>query len=153
MNFKDLATQVLMNKIGGANSSADASAALDSLTDGSRDFDLGEIVAKFQAAGGDIESVAKSWLGDGANDLPMLSTAGLGIGTRRVQHAARSSRPRRAGRAATIAGGRSRQPIGAGSLAGPSGSSAYCPRYGQPPLAICVRGWTGQDVGGLWRDG
>lgn len=68
MKFKDLAAQVLMNKIEGANSSGDANSALDSLVDGNKSFDLGEIVGKFQSSGGDLARMAKSWLGDGAND-------------------------------------------------------------------------------------
>ncbi|MBT8103196.1 MAG: DUF937 domain-containing protein [Gammaproteobacteria bacterium] len=68
MNFKDLAAQILMNKIQGANNSSDAASALESLTSGSKGFDLGEIVEKFQGSGGDLASKAKSWLGDGANE-------------------------------------------------------------------------------------
>lgn len=68
MNFKDLAAQVLQNKLEGTNSSGDAKSALDSLIDGNKSFDLGEIVGKFQSSGGDLAKMAKSWLGDGDND-------------------------------------------------------------------------------------
>lgn len=68
MNFKDLAAQVLQNKIEGANSAGDAESALDSLVNGNKSFDLGEIVGKFQSSGGDFARMAKSWLGDGDND-------------------------------------------------------------------------------------
>jgi len=67
MNFKDLATQVLMSKIEGANNSGDAAKALDKLVAGGKGFDLGEIVSMFQGSGRDLASKAKSWLGDGAN--------------------------------------------------------------------------------------
>lgn len=68
MNFKDLATQIIMKKIGAANNSAEASSALDELVDGPREFDLGDIVAQFKTSGGDLASAARSWLGDGANE-------------------------------------------------------------------------------------
>jgi len=89
MNFKDLATQVLMNKIDGANSSGDANAALDSLVDGSKGFDLGEIVGKFQASGGDFARMAKSWLGDGANDSISASQVQDAIGGDKIAEFAR----------------------------------------------------------------
>lgn len=68
MNFKPLAIQVLMNNIGGANNHGNAAAALDQLVGGKKGFDLGEIVGKFQASGGSLAGITKSWLGDGDND-------------------------------------------------------------------------------------
>jgi len=68
MNFKNLATQVLMNNIEGANNSSHAAAALDRLAGGTNAFDLGDIVSRFQGSGSDLANKAKSWLGDGAND-------------------------------------------------------------------------------------
>lgn len=68
MNFKNLATQVLMRKIGDANNSDDAASALDKLVGGRKGFDLGEIVGKFQGSGGQLANKAKSWLGDGPNE-------------------------------------------------------------------------------------
>lgn len=89
MNFKDLATQVLMNKIEGANKSGDAESALDSLVDGSKGFDLGEIVGKFQASGGDLAKMAKSWLGDGTNDSISAAQVKEAIGGDRIADFAR----------------------------------------------------------------
>ena len=89
MNFKDLATQVLMNKIDGANSSSDAKSALDSLVDGDKSFDLGEIVGKFQASGGDLARMATSWLGDGANDSISASQVQEAIGADKIAEFAR----------------------------------------------------------------
>ncbi len=68
MDIKELATQLLMSKIDGANDSGAAASALDDLVGGSKGFDLGEIVGQFTGAGGDLASKAASWLGDGAND-------------------------------------------------------------------------------------
>ncbi|MGI9236335.1 MAG: YidB family protein [Woeseiaceae bacterium] len=68
MNFKNLATQVLMQHIDGANNSSQAESALDRLTGGNKAFDLGALVNMFQQSGGDLASKAKSWLGDGANE-------------------------------------------------------------------------------------
>lgn len=67
MNFKDLAAQILMSKIGNANNQDNAKSALDDLNDGSNGFDLDNILGKFQGSGGDLADKAKSWLGDGAN--------------------------------------------------------------------------------------
>jgi len=83
MNFKNLATQILMNKIGNANNSGDAASALDNLVSGSKGFDLGEIVSKFQGSG-DLASKAKSWLGDGANESISASQVQEAIGTDKI---------------------------------------------------------------------
>jgi len=84
MNFKDLAAQVLMSKIDGANKYSDATSALDSLIDGKKGFDLSDIVAKFQGGGGDLASKAKSWLGDGTNDPVSPSQVQDAIGADKV---------------------------------------------------------------------
>ena len=68
MDFKSLATQILMEKIGSANNSGAAESALDDLVGGKSGFDLGDVVGQFTGAGGDLADKAKSWLGDGAND-------------------------------------------------------------------------------------
>ncbi len=73
MNFKDIATQLVMSKIAGANSSGDAASALDQLADGSKGFDIGELVKQFQGSGGDLAARASSWLSDGAN-APVSAT-------------------------------------------------------------------------------
>jgi uncharacterized protein YidB (DUF937 family) len=68
MDFKNLATQIVMSKIAGANNSSTAESALDDLVDGNKKFDLIDIVGQFTGSGGDLASKAKSWLGDGANE-------------------------------------------------------------------------------------
>lgn len=78
MNFKSLATQILMNHIDGANNSNQAASALDRLADGNHSFDLGDLVNKFQKPGGDLAGKTKSWLGDSANEtlsVPQLQQA------------------------------------------------------------------------------
>lgn len=67
MDIKSFATQLIMDKIGGANDSGAAQSALDELTSGSGGFDLAKIVGQFKGSGGDLANIAKSWLGDGAN--------------------------------------------------------------------------------------
>lgn len=68
MNFRDLATQLVMSKIAGTNNSEAAASALDNLSEGSKGFDLGEIVGRFQQSGGDLAARARSWLGDDSNE-------------------------------------------------------------------------------------
>ena len=85
MNFKDLATQIVMRKIGGANNSAEAGSALDELVDGSKEFDLADIVGKFTNSGGDLASKAKSWLGDGANESVSPSQVQDAIGIDKIK--------------------------------------------------------------------
>lgn len=68
MDFKSLATQIVMSKMGGAGSSSTAESALDDLVGGGKKFDLVDIVGQFTNSGGDLASKAKSWLGDGANE-------------------------------------------------------------------------------------
>lgn len=68
MDIKSLATQLIMSKLGASNDSSTAESALDELVGGSGGFDLGDIVGKFTGSGGNMASIAKSWLGDGAND-------------------------------------------------------------------------------------
>lgn len=67
MNFKDLATKIVMSKIGGANKPAETESALDDLVGGGSKFDLADLVGKFTNSGGDLADMAKSWLGDGDN--------------------------------------------------------------------------------------
>lgn len=67
MDIKNLATQLIMDKIGAANDTSAAQSALDELTSGTSGFDLGDIVGKFTGSGGDLADIAKSWLGDGSN--------------------------------------------------------------------------------------
>ena len=68
MDFKKLATQILMEKVGSANNTSAAESALDDLLPGNKSFDLGDIVGQFTGSSGDLARKAKSWLGDGDND-------------------------------------------------------------------------------------
>jgi uncharacterized protein YidB (DUF937 family) len=68
MDFKRLATQILMDKIGSVNNSSAAGSALDNLANRGKGFDLTEIIGQFSGAGGDLAKKAKTWLGDGPND-------------------------------------------------------------------------------------
>lgn len=90
MNFKNLATQVLMQHIDGANNSSQAESALDRLTGGNKAFDLGALVSSFQQSGGDLASKTKSWLGDGANEPVSASQLEQVVGTDKVAAFARS---------------------------------------------------------------
>lgn len=67
MNLKDLATQIVMSKIGGANNSGETESALEDLVGDGNKFDLADLVGKFTNSGGDLAEKAKSWLGDGNN--------------------------------------------------------------------------------------
>lgn len=85
MNFKDLAAQIVMSKIGGANNYGDATSALDDLVGGSKGFDLGKIVEQFQGSSGDLANKAKSWLGDGANESISASQLQDAIGGDKIE--------------------------------------------------------------------
>ena len=89
MDFKQLATQILMNKIGNANNSNEAASALDDLVPGDKSFDLGDIVDQFKGSGGDLASKAKSWLGDGANDSISASEVQDALGSDKIAAFAR----------------------------------------------------------------
>lgn len=67
MNFKNLATQLVMSHIETANSSTHASSALDRLVGGNKAFDLGDLLGTLQRSGGDVARKTRSWLADGAN--------------------------------------------------------------------------------------
>lgn len=68
MDFRNLATQVLMGKIETANNSNTAESALDALIGGQQKFDLVGMVGQFRGAGGELATKTKSWLGDGENE-------------------------------------------------------------------------------------
>lgn len=85
MDLKDLATQIIMQKIGPANDKDAAASALEGLTEGSNGFDLGDLVGKFTGSGGDIAAKAKSWLGDGANDSISASQVKDVLGSDKVE--------------------------------------------------------------------
>ena len=89
MNIQDLASQILMSKIAGANNTDDAASALDTLTGGKKRFDLGDLVSQFQGSGGDLAARAKSWLGDGANESISATHIKEALGSDKVEAFAR----------------------------------------------------------------
>jgi uncharacterized protein YidB (DUF937 family) len=90
MNFKSLATQVLMDHIEGANNSNHAASALDRLAGNNKAFDLGDLVNKFQRSGGDIASKTKTWLSDGANEAMSVRQLQQAVGQDKVAAFART---------------------------------------------------------------
>ncbi len=89
MNFQELATQLVMSKIAGANNSADVESALDKLTGSNKKFDLGDLVSRFQDSGGDLAERTKSWLGDGSNEAISATQIKDALGAEKVDAFAR----------------------------------------------------------------
>lgn len=89
MDFKQLATQILMSKIGSANNSGAAASALDDLVPGDKSFDLGDIVGQFTGSGSDLAKKAKSWLGDGDNDSISAAQVQDALGSDKIEAFAR----------------------------------------------------------------
>lgn len=85
MNFKDLASKILMDNVEPLNNSDKAQSALDKLVGGSSGFDLGDLVSKFSGAGGDIARMAQSWLGDGPNEDISATQVQEVIGSNKIQ--------------------------------------------------------------------
>ena len=67
MNFRSLATQILIEKTGGTSSSVAAESALDKLVTGKGGFDLNEVVSQLRSYDRDLAKKTRSWLGDGEN--------------------------------------------------------------------------------------
>lgn len=84
MDFKNLAAQVVMTHVNGANNSSHAAAALDKLADRNKGFDLADIVNMFQVSGGELSMKARSWLGDGANQELSAQQAAQALGGNRI---------------------------------------------------------------------
>ena len=84
MNFKNLATQLVMSHIDGANSSNHAASALDRLVGGNKTFDLGDLLSTLQNSRGNVARKAKSWLGDGANEPVSAAQIEKAIGQDKV---------------------------------------------------------------------
>lgn len=89
MDLKSLATQLIMEKLGGKNDSATTESALGDLIGGGDKFDLGAIVGQFTGAGGDIAVKAKSWLGDSDNDSISASQVQDALGSDKIEGFAR----------------------------------------------------------------
>lgn len=68
MDLKELATQMLMDKLGGSGDSGAATSALEGLVGGGAQFDLGDMLGQFTGSGGNLARMAQSWLGDGKNE-------------------------------------------------------------------------------------
>ena len=84
MNFKSLATQILMNRIDGANNSNHAASALDRLAGGNKAFDLGDLVTRLRHSGTDLAGKTRSWLGDGPNESISASQLEQALGPGKI---------------------------------------------------------------------
>lgn len=89
MDFRELAARMIADKFGAAGETGDVKSALDDLVPGDKKFDLGDIVGKFQNAGGDLAGIARSWLGDGANESISASQVQDAIGIDKIESFAR----------------------------------------------------------------
>lgn len=89
MDLKNFASQLIMEKIGSTTDKGVAASALDNLTRGNKSFDLGDLVAQFTGAGGDLAAKAQSWLGDGANDSISASQVEQALGGDKIEAFAR----------------------------------------------------------------
>jgi len=90
MNFKALATRVLMDNVNGPRNASRAESALDRLSGSKNGFNLGEIVGRFQGSGRDVASRTRSWLGDGANESISAAQVKQAIGSDKVAAFART---------------------------------------------------------------
>jgi len=84
MDFRNLATRVVMDKIESANNSGAAESALDALVGNKQKFDLMSMVGQFRDAGGDVATKTRSWLGDGENESISPEQIRNAIGNDRV---------------------------------------------------------------------
>ncbi|MBT8077758.1 MAG: DUF937 domain-containing protein [Gammaproteobacteria bacterium] len=84
MDLKQLATNIVMQKMGGNADQETAGAALDGLVSGNSSFDLGQIVNQFSGAGGNIAKKAQSWLADGDNDSISAQQVEAALGSDKV---------------------------------------------------------------------
>ncbi|MEO1034349.1 MAG: YidB family protein [Pseudomonadota bacterium] len=84
MDLKSLATEMLVQKLGGANDSHTAESALHELLGVGKSFNLENIVGQFTNAGGGAAEKLTSWLGDGANKAISSSEIESVIGADKV---------------------------------------------------------------------
>ena len=84
MDLKNMATQLLMEKMGGNADAGTASSALDDLLGGGGGFDLGRVVSQFTGEGGELAHKAQSWLGDGANEAISVDQIKQVIGSDKI---------------------------------------------------------------------
>ncbi len=81
MDLKEMATQMFLEQLGGAGSNVDSGAAgnaLSELLGEGSEIDIGGLVN--QMAGSGLGDLAKSWLGDGANQGVSAQQVTEGIG-------------------------------------------------------------------------
>jgi len=83
MDLKQMATQMLMSKLGGNADSGAAQSAIDNLLGGEDSGSpLAGLIEKFN--GGELAGAAKSWLGDGANDAVSADQIKSALGSGQV---------------------------------------------------------------------
>ena len=83
MDLKQMATQMLMSKLGGNADSGAAQSAIDNLLGGDDGGSpLAGLVEKF--SGGELAGAAKSWLGDGANEAVSADQIKSALGSGQV---------------------------------------------------------------------
>lgn len=83
MDIKNLAAQVLSEKLGSNANPQAARAALEEISAGNG-FDLGSIVSQFSSEGGEIAGKLNSWLGDGDNEPISADQVRTAIGSERI---------------------------------------------------------------------
>lgn len=82
MDLKEIATQMLMDKIGGQADAGAAGNALSQLIGEGSEMDLGGLVSQLSSGG--LAGAAKSWLGDGANDAVSAAQITEGLGADKI---------------------------------------------------------------------
>ncbi len=83
MDLKDMATQMLMSKLGGEADAGDAKSAFDSLLGGGEGGSpLAGLVDKFKEGG--LADAAQSWLGDGDNENVSADQVKAALGSDQV---------------------------------------------------------------------
>lgn len=85
MDLKQLATQLFMKNMRGANDASVTESALDELIGKGDKFNLADLVEKFTGKGGGLAEKAASWLGDGTNDSVSASQLQEVIGLDKVK--------------------------------------------------------------------
>lgn len=82
MDLKQIATQMLMEKVGAQVDSNSAASALSQLVGQGQDMDLAGMVS--QLSGGNLAGAAASWLGDGPNEDVSAEQITQGLGADQI---------------------------------------------------------------------
>lgn len=82
MDLKQIATQMLMEKVGGQVDADSAGNALSQLIGEGQEMDLAGMVS--QLSGGDLGGAAASWLGDGPNEDVSAAQISEGLGPAQI---------------------------------------------------------------------